>query len=288
MKYLEKYSRSIFNLMAKFALNRYQGKTIEQVLKRSLMLLDYQIIDEIRSRTASFQESDGGFKDKGGESDLYYSLFGMYVAECLEDEHCIDGLRGYLKKYLLANNPEGVYLFSAAILTSKLGISGYNLLEKISHDIQQLDINKPGYTLFLGALAYYYNNDFASITRLMKGYKGFDHLHEIPLPVLASNTVIQKISGHDTAGLQDEFMTFYQGNGSFGAMKKSPAGDMLSTAVALYTLAFINADLRNIRPDCLNYINSLYHEGSFRATEIDMSTDIEYTFYGLLALGALS
>lgn len=72
------------------------------------------------------------------------------------------------------------------------------------------------------------------------------------------------------------------------ATKTTKAADLLSTAVALYSLYFAGADLRKIRPACLDYIDSLFHNGGFSANSIDPDTDIEYTFYGLLALGALA
>jgi len=77
-------------------------------------------------------------------------------------------------------------------------------------------------------------------------------------------------------------------NGSFAAVKNAPVGDLLSTGVALYALKVAGADIRKIAPDCLEYIDSLYSDGGFCATILDPDPDVEYTFYGLLALGALA
>jgi hypothetical protein len=38
----------------------------------------------------------------------------------------------------------------------------------------------------------------------------------------------------------------------------------------------------------MNFINGLYVDGGFSAVQADTVTDVEYTFYGLLALGALN
>jgi hypothetical protein len=65
-------------------------------------------------------------------------------------------------------------------------------------------------------------------------------------------------------------------------------GDLLSTGVALYALRFVKHDLRIMKPECLEYVDSLYANGGFCATVLDPGADVEYTFYGLLALGALA
>ena len=81
--------------------------------------------------------------------------------------------------------------------------------------------------------------------------------------------------------------SFYRENGGFTALNHAPYEDLLSTGVGLYALNFINADLRLMKPECLDFIDSLYENGGFRSTQTDFETDVEYTFYGLLALGSL-
>lgn len=83
-------------------------------------------------------------------------------------------------------------------------------------------------------------------------------------------------------------MSFYKGGGGFSAFQDAPLPDLLSTAVALFALRFTGCDLRNIRPECFEFINNAYSNGGFSAGEYDLQTDVEYTFYGLLALGALN
>lgn len=83
-------------------------------------------------------------------------------------------------------------------------------------------------------------------------------------------------------------MSFYREKGGFTALQNTPTEDLLSTAVALYALNYTDSDIRLIKPDCLAYVDSLFHDGGFRSTEPDVEIDIEYTFYGLLALGSLN
>ena len=65
--------------------------------------------------------------------------------------------------------------------------------------------------------------------------------------------------------------------------------DLLNTAVALHTLDALQAPLEPIRESCLDFIDSLWSaEGGFHGNWTDDQLDIEYTYYGLLALGHLA
>ena len=86
----------------------------------------------------------------------------------------------------------------------------------------------------------------------------------------------------------NELRSFHRKNGGFAALKRAPSDDLLSTGVALFALNFLDADVRLIKPDCLNFVDDMYDNGGFRSTYADSITDIEYTFYGLLALGSMS
>jgi len=84
MKYWEKLSKTIFKLAARKSLKKFQANSLESVLKNSLKLLDTQTIDEIKDFIKSQHTKQGGFADKGGKCDLYYTLFGCYITEALD------------------------------------------------------------------------------------------------------------------------------------------------------------------------------------------------------------
>ncbi len=83
-------------------------------------------------------------------------------------------------------------------------------------------------------------------------------------------------------------MSYYSYTGGFKATEAVPVPDLLSTAVALYALDFVGYDLRRIKPECLTFTDSLFTEGGFGSNYLDPEPDIEYTFYGMLALGSLA
>lgn len=78
------------------------------------------------------------------------------------------------------------------------------------------------------------------------------------------------------------------GRGGYRTALATPTPDLLSTAVALYAERVCAAQaLPPLGPQAA-YIESLWEQGGFRGHAADATPDIEYTFYGLLALGALA
>ena len=72
--------------------------------------------------------------------------------------------------------------------------------------------------------------------------------------------------------------------GGFYASEMSPIPDLLSTAVALFTLLLIGDETQSAK----RFIEAHWLDiGSFAPTLLDDYSDVEYLFYGLLALGSL-
>ena len=78
--------------------------------------------------------------------------------------------------------------------------------------------------------------------------------------------------------------------GGFRANKVAPIPDLLSTATALHALSGVQYDVgEEVRERCLDFVDTLWtNEGSFHGHWHEEELDVEYTFYGLLALGHLS
>jgi hypothetical protein len=77
--------------------------------------------------------------------------------------------------------------------------------------------------------------------------------------------------------------------GGFMAMPMAPIPDLLSTATALHALAGMQVSFEPIKEHCLDFIDTLWtNEGGFHGHWADDVLDVEYTLYGLLALGHLS
>lgn len=85
--------------------------------------------------------------------------------------------------------------------------------------------------------------------------------HTAPLPVVAASALLRHSFGKPLAEDVKKLLGFYNDNGGFKATKETPEPDLLSTAVGLYALRVADYDMRTIKPDCLNFIDSLYTDG---------------------------
>ncbi len=291
MKFWEKLLKTIFKLIAGRTFQKFQTNSIENVLKRSTRLIDPQTLSEMRRFVIKQQTPSGGFADKGGNCDLYYTLFGCYISEALDLPEVMPLLREYVKIVVQTDNLKGVYLHSAAILYAKLfGLetlpSGF--LKEIQNGFSKAENQQAVYSDFLSLMTFYYLEDYSGLYQIQQKLKTIDITTEMPCSVTAAQMVLQHCFGKSICEIEKRLNSFYREKGNFAAISRAPIGDLLSTAVALYSLMFVKSDIRIIKPACLSYVDSLYSEGGFCATVLDADPDVEYTFYGLLALGALS
>lgn len=282
MKFLEIFSKNIFRLIAERYLSRLRENSIETTLARSLNMLDAETIDEIKSYIKSQQTTAGGFSDRGGRSDLYYSLFGCYISEALEIEEIKPALKDYLKKVINSEELSGINLKCALILYIKLFGS-----KTIPSILRKNDNIAAQYSDFIKLLAYYYTEDYISLFFIRQNLKKIKPNAGMPCSVLSASLILKHGNGKPGEDPWNFISACFK-NGSFSAFSRTAYGDMLSTGVALYALRFAESDLSIVKPDCLTYIDSLYSDGGFCATSFDEVPDVEYTFYGLLGLGSLA
>ena len=291
MRFWERFSRSIYKYAARSRIKKIYPKLLEPVLAKAPQILDDEMVSEIRSFVIRQQTNEGGFADRGGKTDLYYTLFGIYVAEALSVSNVFEPARNYVINQVHNSHLSGVHLYCGAILYSKLigsDETSEKLRRQIISDLRISTSEQPEYSGFLGILALYYLEDYRNIQHVVNQYKRSVTLKEnTPCPVVAANAVIQAMAGKRSSGNAEVLYSFRRENGGFAALHRAPSDDLLSTGVALYTLHFLEADIRLIKPDCLGFIDNLYDNGGFRSTSEDYMTDVEYTFYGLLALGSM-
>jgi hypothetical protein len=291
MRLLGMFSKTIFKLAAGKSLQKIRTNSIETVLKKSVRIIDPQTLTEMRKFVISHQTSEGGFADKAGNCDLYYTLFGCFIAEALEVHEVIPRLKEYIKNVMVTKTLKGVYLQCAVILYVKL--FGSDALPSVfqnmvSTDLRKHENQKGLYSDFINLLAWYYLEDYSILYKVNRKLKTNVIQAELPCSVTAAHLILRECFGKPVKESKDRLYAFYGKNGSFSAVNRAPVGDLLSTGVALYALRFINTDIRIIKPECLTFVDSLYSEGGFCATSLDTDPDVEYTFYGLLALGALA
>jgi hypothetical protein len=282
MKFWGTFSRNIFKLFARSYLRKFRTNSIEIVLSRSVRMLDPQSVAEIKEYVKGQCAVEGGFADRGGKPDLYYSLFGCYIAEALGMDEVKPLLKVYLKKVLINQKLKGVHLKCARILYAKL--FGTETLPAV---LKEYDNISGQYSDFINLLADYYSEDYSSFLSVTRRLRQTVINSDLPCSVVSAKMILEDIFGKKGSEPWSQVKGFYK-NGSFQAFRNTFQGDMLSTGVALYALRFVNSDMSLIKPDCLAFIDLLYSDGGFCATVSDPVPDVEYTFYGLLALGSLS
>jgi hypothetical protein len=109
-----------------------------------------------------------------------------------------------------------------------------------------------------------------------------------PCSEVAAKVFLQKMMNQNGSKEEELLKSFACETGGFKAFAHLNNADMLSTAVALFALNFAGSDLRLLKPDCLNFIHQNYADGAFLSGDSDQTRDLEYTFYGLLALGVMA
>lgn len=291
MKLWERLLRTIYRIPALPYLQAFISNSPEKVLKRSAGVLNTTAVSDIKDYLKRSQTLSGGFADKAGNPDLYYTVFGFYLADALGLEELQTSTYTYLETEIKQNNITGVHLYCAAILYVKLGtdpVFKKQLQQKVRQNLDAQLKNQQVYGAFLSLLACYYLEDYRGLYLIRKQIKTFHKGASLPCPVMAALLVLQKSFKKPVDDLVSGLFSFYGRKGGFKATHDAPVSDLLSTAVALYALMYAGADLRKIKPECLVFIDSLYQNGGFGGNVIDPDPDIEYTFYGLLALGALA
>lgn len=266
-------------------------KSILPVIKRGFEVIDAQSKQEIIQFLKSRQCANGGFANRAGQPDLYYSMFGCLLAEALGLKEILTPLREYTEKSVGRQKLCGVDLFCAALLVSRLSGKGKNRREwklKVRREIEMQREGSPDtYHYFMGLFASYYLGDYWFIYKTIGRLEFFDEEKPLPSTVLSAKIILSKIKTSPVEKSIGEVMGFYRETGGFSALQKSPGADLLSTAVVLFALRFANTDMAKIKYDCMVFVNSLYIEGGFCSSPGDQETDMEYLFYGLLALGAM-
>ncbi len=258
---------------------------------------------------------DGGFRDRQGATDLYYTVFGIEGLVALRADLPAEKIAGYLRGFGEGAELDFVHLTCLArcwaglprqflseapaeavlrrIETYRTGDGGYN-----ADDNAQLG---SVYGCFLAAGAYQdLGRELPQPQRMLECIEsqraedgGYANRRDMPqglTPSTAAAATLLRYFGAplDTARLRDWLLARCR-DGGFFALAGAPMPDLLSTATALHALTGLHAVIAPIRDPCLDFIDSLWsNRGAFHGNWTDDEVDCEYTYYGLLALGHLS
>ncbi len=279
--------------------------------------------DLIKNFVHSRQNEDGGFQNRAGESDLYYTVFAMDALAALQAElpsrkikaylECIGGGEDldFVHVCCLARcwsavasvcaetiSPELVSSLGARIESFRAQNGGYATSPRALRGTaygaflamgahQDLGQTVPNPLALIQSLKYLEAADGAWVNETFEGN---------PLPrrgstnaTAAAVTVLRNLSMPVNPAVGDWLLARAHPQGGFCAAPGAPVPDLLSTATALHALSGLERDFSAIKESCLDYVDSLWtNEGAFYGHWNEAHLDCEYTFYGLLALGHLS
>lgn len=287
------------------------------LLKNALELLDEQGREEVMQFILASQHENGGFRDRGGSPDLYYSLFGMLILKAMaakptgspenkpkENPSALDAIQASVANSLLK-------LKQFTQRPSSLKVPGF--IERCSLLLLQTELKSNRYSRFLSlvSLGKSFWKERSSINLSYRSFVLFLTLEAIlplsslikrpakrmmaqtevnehsPCSEVAAKVFLLKMMNQQNTRETALLSSFAARSGGFKAFLHLEHADMLSTAVALFALNNAGADLRLLKPSMLEFIQSNYRDGAFLSGDGDSTADVEYTFYGLLALGVL-
>jgi len=259
--------------------------------------------------------SDGGFKGRSAESDLYYTVFGVEALLALQAEAPFDAFRRYLATFGSGEALDLVHLACLARCWADLSEESpvpdrrREILQRIEGcrcadgGYSQLPGGERG-TVYGGFLALGAYQDLQAempdapgLLRCLDSLRTSDgaYANEHGRPAgstpatAAAVSVLRHLGEPLDPVVRDWLMARAQPQGGFLAAPAAPLPDLLSTATALHALAGMDVPLDSLKEPCLDFLDSLWSSrGAFRGSMADDGLDCEYTFYGLLALGHLS
>lgn len=279
------------------------------ILSNAIALLDDQGREEVLQFLLSNQNEDGGFRDRGGRSDLYYSLFGMLMLKGawgmghgawrkesnlqLVDESILK-LKQFIDLQTTSTVPGFIERCCLVLLQKELKSSNVSRLQSLwslgrsfIKERHSINISYRSFVLFLTLEAVFpFPFLFKVLSKRMLAQTSIDS--HSPCSEIAAKVFLLKMLNQDGSQEQELLASFACKTGGFKAFSHLGNADMLSTSVALFSLTFSGYDVRLIKPSCLSFIQQNYFEGAFLSGDGDPTADVEYTFYGLLALGELS
>ena len=232
-----------------------------------------KVTDFVLSR----QNPDGGFRGRGSDSDLYYTVFAAASLKALG--HPVPAFRiwKYCRSFGLGEELDLAHLVCLIRLRMAFPMRR-RTRRRLSEQLQKHSAAS-AYGLFLKLLA---GDDPGAA----------DAAHEEravspgdPTTTLAASLVVHRQNEDETAGI---LLTRAAVSGGFKPTDQIEVPDLLSTATALFALTTAGIALDEIQVPCFQFVESLWRDsGGFAGHCDDAFEDAEYTFYALLAIGCL-
>jgi prenyltransferase beta subunit len=280
--------------------------------------LSPKLLGDSRDLVESFVRSqinpDGAFRNRAGESDLYYTVFGLDCLVALQIQPPVDEISHYLRTLGDGDGLDFVHLACLARgwagVTRNLSLAhadailaridqyrtpdgGYNQSREASHGTVYGAYLALGAYQDLGACIPNAEGLLASMPGLRAKDGAFANVPGasagVTTATAAAVTLMRQLQADPEPALAAWLRARCLPAGGFFAVPDAPVPDLLSTAAALHALAGMHVPLNGLREPCLDFIDSLWtNRGGFYGHWSDDALDTEYTYYALLSLGHLT
>ena len=289
---------------------------IINMAKNALYFLTPASREDIIEFTLNHQMPDGGFAGRSGQSDIYYTFFGVQLLFILQGSNIPALTFEYISSIKNLEQLDIIHL--TCFLRTR------HILDRIKKAPQRpwpthqtdsllkrfisgnggfcIDKNSaPGsiYASYLAHLTCKECNielplDPEKIIGCIDRYRSQDgsyaeveNMETGTLSVTCAAVILQ----YEIAGIIDDTAVAWiierqAETGGFFASKNAFLPDLVSTAAAVFCLAIVGQN-RSVNQTILDFVESLMQEnGGFCGNRHDGTPDIEYTFYALLAIGS--
>jgi prenyltransferase beta subunit len=262
----------------------------------------------------SQRNDDGGFQDRSGNSDLYYTVFGLEALIALSAEVPAAAVAAYLRGFGQGEGLDLLHLCCLIRAWANICRSGPPLdADALAARIEAHRTLDGGYNTLRSAEAGTAYGCFVAmgayqdlrrempnpervihcLHALRSGDGGYANQREVPMGMTPSTAaaaaLFRQLGESPPDGLSSWLLSRCHKDGGFYATPAAPIPDLLSTATALHALSGMKAPLESVKEPCLDFVDSLWTStGAFYGNWADDTPDCEYTYYGLLALGHLS
>lgn len=260
--------------------------------------------------------SDGGFCDRAGKSDLYYTVFGIECLRALRLDLPYPRIIPYLEQFGAGDDLDFVHRCCLARCWAHMppeqqgSLPRQELAKNIelfrsadgAYDTKKDSKQGSVYASFLalgamqdlGAGPLDRQDQFLQTINDLKAKDGgFANQLSMPMgltpPTTAAVAIFHQLLHPIDKDIGDWLLSRHYPEGGFFATPMAPLPDLLSTATALHALAIMKVPMDAIKEPCLDFIDSLWtNRGGFFGQWSDDHIDCEYTYYALLSLGHLS
>jgi len=288
--------------------------TISIKLFKTLQKGKEQLGKEALDRVIGFVESqrtvEDSFINKSGKEDLYYTVFGWMLSYILGIHLDSKKTGKYLEKQTIEKMDlihYAAYMRCGMIRqlqkAGKPGLLLHSLLSVKIRDLQEFegiphdDPTSP-YTQFIWLSLQEDTGQKIKDSKAIKDLLSDYHLKDggysnrkngnsaTTNATVAALAVLGQSDGYSGNKDVHYLQELQENSGGYSAAKDSPLPDLLSTATSLFMLSCYGIQPSYIPRD---FIEAHWLEsGGFSGTILEDISDVEYTFYGLLALGTLN